>query len=72
VINPAKTYKTREGGSVIIRATDHDDPLYPVIASVRTNVASFSMVYLYSADGRYEFANGKPHRLDLVLSEDAK
>lgn len=70
MIDTSRTYQTREGGAARILCTDHEDPLYPVVASVVHKHTSFRMVFLYSAEGRYEFTEGRQHPLDLVLAPE--
>lgn len=71
MIDASKSYTTREGGAVRILCTDHEDPLYPVVASVVYKHTSFRQVFLYTAEGRYEFAEHGRHDLDLVLAPPA-
>lgn len=68
MIDSSKPYLTREGRAARILCVDHEDPLYPVVAAVKLKAEdTFSMVFLYTAEGRYAFGDKGQHKHDLML-----
>lgn len=68
MIDASRNYQTREGRAVRVLCTDHDDPLYPVVAAVKLKPEdSFSIVFLFTAEGRYAFGDKGQHKHDLML-----
>lgn len=63
-LEPSKFYRTRDGNKVKIYAIEDENPLYPIIGSIRNN--GIWVLSLWTEQGQYQFNSYEFHSDDIV------